>query len=349
MNSVQIHKIHFINRIDDINIGDWLCSPMNWFFYYFNNYNIIRHDMGWIQWNQIAKTDVVIIGGGGMLYNSNAGNENINRMLGLCDTVIGWSVGFNSLFPPHQWNGVVDNEISLEKFRLIGIRDFNHKSGLEWLPCPSCFAFEWQKKRETVRKFGIIEHRSIPIEGLPYDKITNACSAEQISDFIASTGVIITNSYHMVYFSQLMGKKVICVNPFSTKFNWFKYKPVFYNGGLNEDLMDGLVKQASCCEGALEESRKLNLCFFERVKMIIEERIPEKNNDYGKVWLLNQQCLWREYDFMDGSSRDIAWFKTELERIDAQTRISNILFRLLCAPLTLFRILFKRYLSPAEK
>lgn len=60
----NIGKIHFINRIDKDNVGDWICSPLNYFYDYFKKYNLIRHDIDFIDWNEIQREDIVIVGGG---------------------------------------------------------------------------------------------------------------------------------------------------------------------------------------------------------------------------------------------------------------------------------------------
>jgi hypothetical protein len=62
-----IQKIHFINRIDDANAGDWACCPLNHFYGFFESYNVMRHDIDFVDWRQISKDDIAIIGVGGVL------------------------------------------------------------------------------------------------------------------------------------------------------------------------------------------------------------------------------------------------------------------------------------------
>ena len=63
-----------------------------------------------------------------------------------------------------------------------------------------------------------------------------------------------------------MNKKVILYNPFSNKFDNFKYKPVIYSGNLKSDINKAVVYSQS-----LEECQSENRVFFEKVKKIIEE------------------------------------------------------------------------------
>ncbi|MBQ4133719.1 MAG: hypothetical protein IJD04_08330 [Desulfovibrionaceae bacterium] len=137
-----MRKLHFINRVDRGNTGDWTCSPLNYFFEYFNQFNLVRHDMEYIDWNNISRDDIVIIGASGMLYVAASVNQNINRCIEKCDTVIAWSVGFNT--HNHLWyQGNNFEDIPFDQFKLISIRDFNHPSGLEYLPDPTCLAKEF--------------------------------------------------------------------------------------------------------------------------------------------------------------------------------------------------------------
>ena len=63
----MFQKIHFI-KITDFNYnnaGDIFCSPLLWFNEFFNSYSCISHCLSTVRYEQIAKNDVVIIGGGG--------------------------------------------------------------------------------------------------------------------------------------------------------------------------------------------------------------------------------------------------------------------------------------------
>lgn len=95
-NVIDSRKIHFVNRIDKDNLGDWLCSPLNYYYEYFSKFNIVRHDIDFIDWHEIKRDDIVIIGGSGMFNVTISFNENINKLLNRCDNVIAWSVGFNT-------------------------------------------------------------------------------------------------------------------------------------------------------------------------------------------------------------------------------------------------------------
>lgn len=226
---MEARKIHFINRIDRENAGDWSCCPLNYYFDYFNQYNIIRHDIDFVDYNEIQKGDIVILGGSGMINVTESFNRAINRILNKCDHVIGWSIGFNT--HSEQWyQGNQFPEINLDRFELLGIRDYMHPSGYLYLPCLSVMALDSEMFNTItpIRKVGIIEHKDLEIAcSSLYETIKHNVSMCEIQKFILSSEVIVTNSYHCAYWTTLLKRRAVVVNKFSTKFDYFKYKPVF--------------------------------------------------------------------------------------------------------------------------
>lgn len=288
--------IHFINRIDNTNVGDWNCCPLNYFYEFFKCYNLMRHDIDFIGWEQISKEDVVIIGAGGMLNVTQSFNVNINKLLDKCDTVIAWSVGFNT--HNEQWFQGDDFErINYERFKLISIRDYNHPSNLEWLPCPIALTPEVKKKNAILRKIGVIEHKNLSLPELPYEKISNAYNIDEITDFISTSETIVTNSYHMVYLAHLMNKKAVVINKFSTKFDYYKYKPEFIekaNNELNADDIEEAAERALMYGSILKEAINLNQMFFLRVKEIIKKKILNEDNSYQHIYQLTRPNFYHE-------------------------------------------------------
>lgn len=295
---VHVPKIHFINRIDKENAGDWYCSPLLYYYDYFMQFNIIRHDVDYIDWGVIEKDDVVIIGGSGMLYVTLSFQRAINRLLDQCDTVIAWSVGFNT--HNHQWyQGDQFPNIDFERFALIAIRDYNHPSGLNYLPCPSVLALD-RPNRDIVikRKYGVIEHKDLPIAGLSgFNRIKNSATLSEIQEYIESSEAIVTNSYHCAYWTQLLGKKTIIVNKFSTKFDYFELPPQFIEaeGKTEEQLkkeLDHAFQEAEVNTLFFDRAVELNHIFFEKVQRIIEQKQIPKNKKYQDWYEMTVLQLW---------------------------------------------------------
>lgn len=314
----SIKKIHFINRLYHENVGDWLCSPINWYFDFFKDYNIIRHDISAIDWHEIGADDLVILGGGGLLYASVDWNRDIAKLLDRTKGVIAWGVGHNLQSDMFFHSKSVLARIDYDKMKLIAIRDYEHESGLPWLPCVTCKIPQLGKSSAIKRRFGVIEHPHSPIKitgKMKFDKIDNTFPIDEITDFIASSEVIISNAYHMIYFSQLMEKDVICVNPFSDKFNYYKYKPPVLHGKVTEDRVEAILSASDTKpKGLLDEATELNDAFFNSVKEIVIDEITVPSNSYSLMY--------------NASYGGFGSVRRELLDIRKRTKIPNFLMRL---------------------
>jgi hypothetical protein len=293
-------------------MGDMAASPLNYFFDFFKSYNILRHDIDHIKWMEISIYDIVIIGGSGMLYVTESFQTNIAKLCEINPNVIAWSVGFNT-----HYGRPIFYPLDITKFKLIGIRDYQHPSSLPYLPCVSCLAKELKKKMPIRREIGIIEHATFPIDGFTHEKISNAYNFQTITDFIASSEIILSSSYHIIYWATLMGKRTVCINPFSTKFEYFKYKPVFYSGNLKADITKTMVY-----EGCLEEAIELNNLFFDRVKEIVSSIIVDKNNEYQKIYEMRRHVI------LDGAFED--YVAQNQNQTKKTKRYPKYLIKLLC-------------------
>ena len=302
---LDTRKIHFINRIDNNNAGDWACCPLIYYYDYFCRYNVIRHDIGYIDWNVIEKDDVVILGGGGIVNVTSSFNESINKLLDRCDNVIAWSIGFNT--HSSLWsNGEIDENIQFDKLLLLTIRDYNHPSSFPYLPDPSALAVKRyydnrssDYKSKCDENVGVIEHKDLPLPyDFEYEKITNAYSLDDILEFIDKHSCILTNSYHVAYWTELMGKKVVVLNKFSDKFEYFRTPSGFVqiaDSVSEQDLMHEIevaLSNAKVMPGLLKEAIDLNNEFFKSVRCRINALNLPRNNDYQTYYNGTKIALW---------------------------------------------------------
>ncbi|MDR1377906.1 MAG: polysaccharide pyruvyl transferase family protein [Synergistaceae bacterium] len=279
-----MNKIHFVSAFDRRNTGDWVTSPLNYYYGFFKQYSVIAHDILTVHWAEIYKDDIVIIGGGGMLDLCDEWNMAINKLTEVCENVVVWSAGFN-----RHYNEKLSISLKTERFKLCGVRDFN-LPGFEWLPCVTCKLPELDKKLATKRYIGVISHHGNLLPGFTqYERITNGQNIYAIIDFISSSDIIVSNSYHALYFTMLMQKKAVCSNKFSTKFENFKYKPAYYSGDIEADAEKAQVYDR-------EEARKLNDKFFESVKAFVEAKIQEPDNSYTQIYMLKRQSVNQSKD-----------------------------------------------------
>ncbi|WP_157152002.1 polysaccharide pyruvyl transferase family protein [Brachyspira sp. SAP_772] len=259
--------LHYIHYIDYKNIGDMLCGYYN-FFQDLYKYDIYIHNISNINFQIIKKSDTVIIGGGGLLYNNDSHNHNINRLLDLSNNVIFWSLGFHN-----RPNQIVKEDIQFNKVALLSIRDYNHESNIKYVPCATCMIPYLDYDSNLIKRdIGVVRHAFFQ-KVFDYETITNSSSIENIVNFISSSNIILTNSYHAAYWSALMKKKVIIYGKFANKFDYFKYKPVEYSGNILND-----IDKCNIYHNCLDESRELTVNYFKEIKIFLNDTEKKSYN-----------------------------------------------------------------------
>ena len=79
-------------------------------------------------------------------------------------------------------------------------------------------------------------------------------------NFLGSAELVITNSYHGAYWATLLKRKVVVMQPFSSKFLGFRHPLVVAN---NFDITD--IKNLPVYPNALKEAREANSKFAKKV------------------------------------------------------------------------------------
>ncbi|CUH53685.1 glycosyltransferase family protein [Shimia marina] len=200
---------------DTKNVGDAMCSPYD----YFDWQDAQAKDL------RTPSPDYKIgIYGGGKIFGGLADEAGILKQEGVKH--IAWGVGTRQTFP-------ISRKYSRARALcdLVGSRDYGD-TRYDYAPCASCMSplFDAQAAPEHDVVFyfhgGKTEKQKL---GIPDDmpKLSNNCnSLEEALAFIASGKTVVSNSYHGVYWSLLMGRKTICV-PFSNKFYGYRFKPAY--------------------------------------------------------------------------------------------------------------------------
>jgi hypothetical protein len=194
------------NRSHTNNVGDKYASPNKYF-----NLGQDKDIEGHIDYD-----DDILIGGGGMLYYKKKIEEICRNKK---KRLIFWS-GVNS----HNINHL-DYPSFMDRFDIIGSRDWN--SGFDWVPCPSCLHPSFTQNYEIKREIGIYSHHRKKLS--KFDNIDihhNNEKFDEIIAFLGSCEIIITNSYHGLYWGTILGRKMILVDPFSNRFFYTKHKPI---------------------------------------------------------------------------------------------------------------------------
>ncbi len=296
----KAQKIHFINQLQTYyhNAGDWNISPLGYYYDFFKDYNVVTHSMygGAVNWQEIDRDDIVIIGGGGIIgRNLEKSSKFFNRLLNTCDTVIGWGIGVS------RDNPITKTTIKFDKFKLLGIRDYDNPLDLPYLPCVSCKMPQllYSKNTKPKRKIGVISHGGFRVEGLPYDSMTNRASAEEITRFIADSEGIVTSSYHAALWSMWMGKKAVIAGPeWSLKFRHYEHAPEYLAlDEVREENVERAMSRAKVYEGWREDAVARNDEFFLEVAALIQQVIPVAGNDWQQVYemkRISQLMAWNK-------------------------------------------------------
>jgi len=232
-----------IHRINHNNTGDMASSPLD----YFDLGPSIRID---IQTAQIQDYHGLVIFGGGGLFRPGW----IEIIKGICaiNRYCFWGVGINNTSPPD--------------LKLEGIRDIYPNS--TWVPCASCMSKLFDKVYPIKEDVVMLKHTKQPLPNFTFRTLDNNRQFEEIIEFLGSANIVITNSYHGVYWATLLGKKVLCVSQYN-KFNYMKYRvPVCRD--ITLDDFNFIKDEIETFPNALQECREANINHFKRVSVNID-------------------------------------------------------------------------------
>jgi len=280
-----------IFRQNTDNVGDRYCAP--YIYDNFKNYIVITSDIykfdeiyGKIDLNE----DVIfIIGGGGLLNCLNEWNNTLMNIFTKYpnNKIIIYGAGLNTISANPSINKNIMECIPTNA--LIGLRDYLQDSKYIFNPCVSCMHPCFEKKYITTQKYGFyLHHEQTTVKSDTELTLTDNTgfkiigklmkndekNIDNVLNFLGSSEIIITNTYHGVYWGMLLNKKVILLQITSTKFNNMKYKPVLYSGNFEKDLDKCIIYP-----NMLQECRTLNKEFYENTIEYINSKINYENVD----------------------------------------------------------------------
>lgn len=275
--AVSAAKIINYHRLRTDNIGDQICAPALWFP---ELANTVRDEIlglnqfenpelaARLAWKaQVAEADLLIVGGGGLLEIDffRPGLKYIaeNRKSG--SHFVLWGAGHNT-WQLKDWRGL-RQELNIAEFGfdLVGVRDYG--CGEEWVPCSSCMAPDLDKSAEPAFDVVLYAHvetlrherfaQQLPT-GLPM--LDNSAPFEQVIPFLASGDLVLTDSFHGMYWATLLGRRVIAF-PSSSKFYSVKHPVPLCDPG----DWQRFAPLARRYPEALEECRDSNRAFAKKV------------------------------------------------------------------------------------
>lgn len=177
-----------------------------------------------------------------------------------------WGAGHNSDYQK-KLKGHLDYPPYLRLYDLVGIRDYDQP--YKWVPCASCMHPAFEKNYPIKNRVIWFEHKkqllkSTDFGSYPIPRIINTGdNVGQTIEILGSAETIITNSYHGAYWGTLLKRKVIVVEPWSSKFNALKHKPYFLPKG---EFWEDIVRHVPIYDNALKECKAATEQYWSSVK-----------------------------------------------------------------------------------
>jgi hypothetical protein len=271
-----------IFRLNTINVGDVESSPVDHFDFLadmlrldIHGYTgeVSEHQRRVQWWDSVSNANIVVVGGGGLLESDyfDSALQLVFNLAKPSAKIVLWGAGHNK-WDLKYWRGMKTwTNWNRFPFSLIGTRDDNQ--GQRWVPCVSCMSpqFDVLRQMAPVREFGLYVHEGAfrnneispdDFDGMPI--LANDVDYPAALHFLAECETVVTNSYHGVYWSTLLGRKVVAL-PTSSKFYDLKHPvPLCAPSDWKRHR-----RLAICYPEALDECRTANVAFAEAVKSLM--------------------------------------------------------------------------------
>lgn len=248
------------------NLGDMASCPLNYFRFGENGrerrtmHLHVRND------EKKARAWPTIIGGGGLFKRNN--ERSMRHWHKTASKTVVWGAGLNDNDGRLQDYGA---EWRNGKRLLMGVRD-NLTADPEWVPCASCMhpLFEEFRDQMKYREWAFYEGWET-INGLsPAGRLScwGLHNMRQAIEFLASTSVVVTASYHGAYWATLLGCKVAVI-PENDAAKFFHLRWPVPIGHTSHDL----IKKAVAHPNALQEARERTTAYANRVAEFLDMEV----------------------------------------------------------------------------
>lgn len=235
------------------NVGDRWCSPFD---------HLQFDDAVAMDLDEPTPPCEAVIYGGGKIFGS------LHRKMTATDRQakvrIAWGVSTVQTNPFS-----IRYALSKRSMTLVGSRDYGDRR-YDYAPCVSCLSPLFDQSYKVQHELVFYLHRTkserlglnIPAEVPVLD---NFCDSMKTAvEFIGSGDVVVSNSYHGVYWALLLGKKVLCL-PFSRKFQNYRLPP----GYSSPEHWNRELSEAKAHPDFLHLSRSATRSFEQKVRQLL--------------------------------------------------------------------------------
>jgi hypothetical protein len=181
-----------------------------------------------------------------------------------------WGAGVNA-----DVEGLIDSPPKFPKwlidYDLVGVRDYHQTSKFRWAPCASCMHPALRKEYTIKNDIIFFEHKKQLIKGIEFSNdpiprfVNSGSNIDQTIELLGSANIILTNSYHGVYWGTLLKKRVIVVGSWSSKFSYLKHQPAIIGKKMS---WDEVIDTANIYHTAIDECITETNAFWEDVKRL---------------------------------------------------------------------------------
>lgn len=206
-----------------------------------------------------------------------------------------WGAGHNA--------DVTDSRIKysrcLAEFRMVGLRDwFGEDSRTRWTPCASCMHPALSRSYDIRNDVIWFEHKKRLIKDFGDDSIprfiNTGNNVEHTIELLGSANIILTNSYHGAYWGTLLGKRVIVVSPWSTKFRHMRFPPTVIQD-MRKTSWREAAEQAQIYQDALDICRVATKKFWRDLQENLHQpQIVASDSSLPDPPVQPQLTLWAE-------------------------------------------------------
>ena len=178
-----------------------------------------------IAWREaVTAARLIVIGGGGLLNIDffEPAFRHLAEIRRPDQKVVIWGAGHNS-WQVSDWRHLKPRvDLHKDSYDLIGIRDDNQP--FDWVPCVSCMDPIFDSPPSPTCDVALYAHagtinnpklRELLPRGLP--TLDNNAAFKDAISFVMDCDLLLTDSYHGVYWATLLGRRVIAF-PSSSKF-----------------------------------------------------------------------------------------------------------------------------------